>query len=996
MAIKKDLAKGGHTLTGTEDDDFLYGYGGNDVLIGLGGNDHLYGGIGADTMIGGLGDDHYYVDNAGDVVIEGKAEGTDTVYSSLANYTLPSYFENLELELGASNGTGNNGDNVIVGNVGINTLIGLQGNDALFGEGGPDTLIGGWGDDRYYLDSAAATVIEAFNEGNDTVRILGNFSYVLGANLENLYFHEPAGAVNGTGNELNNAIHGNDSINTLIGGGGNDTLGGGGGADTLIGGIGDDNYGVHDVGDVVIELADEGTDTVYSSVNYTLGAHVERLFLTESAGAINGTGSGLDNDIYGNSSINVLSGGAGDDLMFGWDGADTLNGGADDDNLNGGIGGDTLNGGNGNDTLNGDEGGDTMIGGAGDDEYSVSQAGDVVTENANEGTDTVYSAIGYTLGAHVEHLHLAAAAGAVNGTGNGLDNDIYGNNSINVLTGGGGDDYIDGGGNADTMIGGIGDDEYSVSDAGDVVTENANEGTDRVNATVSYTLGANIENLHLVGYSSINGTGNGFDNDIWGNSGANILDGGIGADTMTGGGGNDQYYVDNLGDVVTELADEGTDTVHSAIGYTLGAHVEHLHLTAAAGAVNGTGNGLNNDIYGNSSINVLTGGDGNDRIDGGGGADTMIGGIGDDQYTVSDAGDVVIENANEGTDRVSTTISYTLGANIEDLYLLGSSSINGTGNGLDNDIWGNDGANILDGGTGADTMVGGGGSDHYYVDNIGDVTWDTDLPGIDHVFASTHHMIGLGIEKLTLLDGAGELYGWGNGSDNEIFGNNSANVIDGQGGSDMVWGAGGNDWLVYSEGEGVDHLDGGADIDTVDFSGFGYGVWVELGYGAMDVWTNGTSNATVYGDWTDVANLDNIENIVGTSGHDTLRGDDGANRIDGRLGNDVLTGNGGQDAFVFRSFAFDGSHVDQITDFSVADDSIYIDNAAFDALANGWLAAGAFHVGSAAADADDRIIYNSATGGIFYDPDANGVGAACQFAQVSAGLALTHQDILVL
>ena len=84
-------------------------------------------------------------------------------------------------------------------------------------------------------------------------------------------------------------------------------------------------------------------------------------------------------------------------------------------------------------------------------------------------------------------------------------------------------------------------------------------------------------------------------------------------------------------------------------------------------------------------------------------------------------------------------------------------------------------------------------------------------------------MIGLGIEKLTLLDGAGELYGWGNGSDNEIFGNNSANVIDGQGGSDTVWGAGGNDWLVYSQGEGVDHLDGGADNDTVDFSGFGKG-----------------------------------------------------------------------------------------------------------------------------------------------------------------------------
>lgn len=244
----------------------------------------------------------------------------------------------------------------------------------------------------------------------------------------------------------------------------------------------------------------------------------------------------------------------------------------------------------------------------------------------------------------------------LNGTSKGelltgsVGNDlIYGLGGNDTLKGLGGNDLLNGGAGADAMTGGTGNDVYYVNNAGDTTIENAGEGIDTVKSTINWTLGANLDNLQLIGTAAINGTGNALANTIIGNAAANVLtglggndklDGRAGADTMTGGTGNDTYTVDNIGDRVIESFGEGTDTIRAGISQTLGANIEKLLLTGT-GAIDGTGNTLSNTLTGNDAANVLTGlsGDdvivgagGNDRIVGGTGRDTMTGGTGTDTF----------------------------------------------------------------------------------------------------------------------------------------------------------------------------------------------------------------------------------------------------------------------------------------------------------------------------------------------------------------------------
>ncbi|MCR6500943.1 calcium-binding protein [Shinella sp. CPCC 101442] len=320
---------------------------------------------------------------------------------------------------------------------------------------------------------------------------------------------------------------------------------------------------------------------------------------------------------------------------------------------------------------------------------------------------------------------------------------VFGSLAGDVLSGGGGDDFIEGhagndvlngGEGKDTLYGGVGNDTYILDDLGDRVVEAASEGYDLVEASFSYSLGANFEALTLVGSSAIGGTGNSGANVLTGNIANNILDGGAGADTMIGGMGNDAYIVSDPGDKISEKTGEGFDYVKASVTYELAANIEDLLLYASAGAINGFGNTLANSIKGNESANVLDGDAGNDDLSGNGGDDILLGGDGDDvlrggtgtdrlyggngsdKYAVDNALDRIVEATGGGIDRVLTSTSFVLtaGAEVESFattQATGFDAINLTGNEFAQTITGNLGANILSGKGGNDTLKGGGGAD---------------------------------------------------------------------------------------------------------------------------------------------------------------------------------------------------------------------------------------------------------------------------------------------
>ncbi|MFN9555787.1 MAG: LamG-like jellyroll fold domain-containing protein, partial [Dolichospermum sp.] len=822
---------GDDILNGGADHDLLQGGTGNDTLNGEAGNDFLYGGVGNDILRGGTGDDSYLIDSTTETITENANEGTDTVYSTLT-FSLADFpnLENLILTgIDAINGTGNAANNVITGN---------NGNNSLNGGAGTDTLIGGLGDDIYIVDSTTDIITEQANEGTDTIQ--SSVTLTIATNLENLTLTGTA-AINGTGNAGNNLITGNDVNNSLNGAAGNDTLNGGAGTDTLIGGLGDDIYIVDTATDTITEQANAGTDTIQSGVTLTIATNLENLTLTGTA-AINGTGNAGNNVITGNTGNNTLNGAAGNDTLNGGDGTDTLIGGTGNDvyivdsttdtiteqanagtdtiqsgvtltiatnlenltltgtaeiNGTGNAGNNVITGNGGNNTLDGGAGTDRLIGGSGNDIYIVDSTTDTITENANEGTDTIQSSVTYTiLAANVENLTLTGTA-AINGTGNAGNNVITGNGGNNTLDGAAGNDTLNGGDGIDTLVGGTGDDVYIVDTATDVITENVGQGTDIVqSSSVSYTLADNVENLTLTGTANINGTGNGINNTITGNTGNNTLDGGAGTDTLIGGLGNDIYIVDSTTDTITELANEGTDTIQSSITYTIAAaNVENLTLTGTA-AINGTGNGGNN---------VITGNTGNNTLDGGAGTDTLIGGSGDDIYIVDSTTDTITELASGGTDTIQSSVTLTIATNVENLTLTGTAAINGTGNGDNNVITGNTGNNTLDGGAGTDTLIGGSGNDIYIVDSTTDTITELASGGTDTIQSSvTYTIAAANVENLTLR-GTAAINGTGNAGNNVMTGNTGNNTLDGGAGNDRLTGGTGNDTLIG--GLGTDRFD---------------------------------------------------------------------------------------------------------------------------------------------------------------------------------------------
>ena len=344
----------------------------------------------------------------------------------------------------------------------------------------------------------------------------------------------------------------------------------------------------------------------------------------------------------------------------------------------------------------------------------------------------------------------------------------------------------------------------------------SNDDSGTIVSSVSYTLGPNDLNLVLTGTADLQGYGNAANNVINGNSGNNLIDGGAGADSMFGGAGNDTYFVDNAGDGVVENANEGNDTVFSTVHHTLSANVENLILQGSADLQG----------YGNSGANVIYGNAGNNLLNGGGGADLMVGGAGDDIYFVDNASDSAFESANQGNDTVFSTANYGLAADVENLILQGSADLQGYGSSQANVIYGNSGNNLLNGGAGADLMVGGAGNDTYFVDNASDGVVENLNEGNDAVFASVTYALTANVETL-VLQGSGNIDGYGNALANGMFGNAGANRLDGGAGADQLTGNTGNDVFAFQTGQAsgdvvVDFIGNGAAAgDSFQFIGFG-------------------------------------------------------------------------------------------------------------------------------------------------------------------------------
>jgi len=546
-----------------------------------------------------------------------------------------------------------------------------------------------------------------------------------------------------------------------------------------------------------------------------------------------------------------------------------------------------------------------------------------------------------------------------NAIGSSSNDTIYGNTATNVLRGARGNDYLSGSGGNDYLYG--------------------NSGKD--------TLGGGSRNDYLNG-----GTGNDLmygstgQDTLIGGAGSDYLNGGSGNDQMYGGTGNDRFVVNSTGDVVTEYTNQGIDRVSSSISYRLGNNLENLTLTGTA--YYGYGNSLNNSIsghssnnylwgssgndylYGNAGNDTLGGGSGNDYLNGGTGNDQMYGSTGNDRFVVNSTGDVVTEYTNQGIDRVYSSISYRLGNNLENLTLMGTAyygygnSLNNSisGNSSNNYLWGSSGNDYLygnagndtlsggsgndylSGGTGNDQMYGGTGNDRFVVDSTGDVVTEYTNQGIDRVCSSISYSLGDNLENLTLTGNA--YYGYGNSLNNSISGNSSNNYLWGSSGDDYLYGNAGNDYL-----------------------------------------SGGTGNDRMYGSTGD-------DTLAGSSGNDYLSGWSGNDTLVGGFGNDTLTGGSDADKFAFN---FRSEGIDTITDFSrVQGDKIQVSASGFGGGLNlGILDSYYFTIGSAASDTNDRFIYNSSTGGLFFDVDGTGRLGQVQFATLSSGLNLTSNDFVV-
>lgn len=997
---------GRDVLEGFDGHDTLDGGNGGGEMYGGGGNDELWAGSGADRMDGGDGIDrmNFSRSTAGiqvtmtnateGKVVDGAWETVDTFVS--VEDIVASGFDD-QISLGG-------GRNLILARGGHDQVDGGDGADTIYGEGGNDTLRGGLGSD--WIDGGAGFDIASFGSAVTVNLATGVHSgEAAGDSFVGIeqYSGSPQADTFVASNSYGARFAGGDGVDYFYGGNHDDWLQGGKGTDYVSGGNGSDTVSYADAQSGI-------TAEMYFDADTTLG-HTEGKITAGEWGldtlvsVENVEGSNYADSLYGDERSNTLSGLGGDDYIEG-DGGGTPQGSYD--YLLGGAGNDRIVVGMF----------DTALGGA--DFDTVSFVGGPISLNFNTNTFTV-GGYGIHLGEFESYIG-TTGADVIYGAAHGEYINLGDGND--VLSGQGGDDFLYTGGGYDIMDGGAGRDtivfhkamvadwQAGMLDA-DIAESWANweviqgsAGNDRIRTN---SWGFAVELRGGAGNDVLAaGVSGAVADTLFGEAGNDHLDGGAGADRLDGGAGNDIYALGaDTSDTITDAS--GIDTITSTISRSLAGYaaIENLTLLGSA-AINGSGNALSNVISGNAASNILSGGTGNDTLIGGAGRDTLNGGAGNDTYHLyAETTDIIYDAS--GVDTITSTISRSLAGYtvIENLTLLGTAVINGTGNALSNIISGNAGANTLSGGGGNDTLIGGAGRDTLNGGAGNDIyhlhgeTTDivVDASGIDTITSTVARSLAgyAAIENLTLL-GSAAINGAGNALNNVISGNAAANVLSGGAGNDTLIGGAGRDTLnggagndtyhLYAETTDVIYDASGTDTitSTVSRSLAGHATIERLtlvGSAAI----NGSGNAL-----NNVISGNAAANMLfGGSGNDTLSGGAGNDTLEGGAGVDTLQGGSGIDRFVYRQSQLSSVNADRIMDFG-AEDYIYFDVSSGP---TGVLAASAFRAGANALDADDRFIYNATSRSLYYDQDGNGATAKTLVAVFDKASALAAADIIL-
>jgi Ca2+-binding RTX toxin-like protein len=806
------------------------------------------------------------------------------------------------------------------------------------------------------------------------------------------------------GQNHNDILFGDAGEDTLEGGAGNDELIGGADRDELFGGSGDDTlyFSGEDHYD-----GDSGYDTFSAegigyiaaggiawSVTVTrgsLGSGIRMDLENGVAELRNSTGAATE-DFYVEG---VLGIGRGDAAFVSIENYELTNFG---DYFAGDNSADTIRGLGGNDILEGRGGADEFFGGTGTDTVEYGSAGTGVNVDLERGTGLIGDAEGDTYDS-IENIR-----------GTGFVDALYGNDSANSILGRGGDDFLEGRGGGDVLDGGEGADTVLYTSSTRAVTIDLRQELQTgggVNGEFDDAAGDRLRNIeHVTG--SLHGdsiTGNSGVNHLNGSDGDDRVDGGFGNDILIGGAGafdtvsfvswdpTGLTLAENIRIQLGEGSQQGTAT-RSALNFSTFTF-SVVETDTLIGFENVLASNRSETIIGNSGENTIEGRGGNDTIDGGRGNDSLFAGEGTDTVSFESwdpaAGELTnrLESIRIDLGDLNGSAQWTLTGigTVERDTLFGFENVRGSnraetiiGNSraVDNTLQGRGGADVLQGGAGNDVLDGGADADFAsYVANTGRVIVTLGLNGADGQAVemgtvSAQDVVASTDTLRSIENVRGSVFA------DSLTGNELGNTLDGQGGADTLVGRGGDDtYLVDNAGDTITE-NGGQGFDTVRTS-----VSFTLTAGA-DVETLATTSDG------GTATL----SLLGNSSGNIVRGNNGNNVIGGGDGNDELTGLGGQDRFLFNTALNAATNVDVITDFNVADDTILLDAGIFNAVGTS-VEAGEFVVGTAAQDANDRIIYDNQTGDLLFDRDGVGGAAAIQFAEVAPGLALTNLDFLI-